>query len=258
MALASGHWVEKETAGVPPSPRHGHAMTVAGNIAFLFGGASGDEDGPPLYLNDFYMITVLPDRVTWELMPQKGDVPSGREGHTLCVVKGKLYLFGGSSHPEAKECLPGVYCFDVVTLTWGKLLCGAVSLRSLKHCAAALRENIFVFGGIVGGALTNDLMMFSTVSMHWMPIKTTGTLPSERFNHSCAVVGEQIFLFGGCSEDGSVLKDMYTLNTVCGGQSFTAHHDKDIYLFGGTFCNADGVMSPTNEIHKLSIGENKN
>lgn len=68
MALASGHWVDKETAGVPPSPRwaefillvdvyairrkiikigiiriihrYGHAMTVAGNIAFLFGGAS--------------------------------------------------------------------------------------------------------------------------------------------------------------------------------------------------------------------------
>ncbi len=68
MALASGHWVDKEIAGVPPSPRwvhsacrslcnairrkinkisiiiiicrYGHAMTVAGNIAFLFGGAS--------------------------------------------------------------------------------------------------------------------------------------------------------------------------------------------------------------------------
>lgn len=29
------------------------------------------------------------------------------------VVRGKMYLFGGSCHPEAKECLPGVYCFDI-------------------------------------------------------------------------------------------------------------------------------------------------
>lgn len=29
------------------------------------------------------------------------------------VVKGKLYLFGGSCYAEAKECPPGVYCFDV-------------------------------------------------------------------------------------------------------------------------------------------------
>lgn len=66
MALASGHWVEKETAGMPPRPRWdtlgfylvtpngqnknwasticlftsraGHALAVAGNLAFLHGG----------------------------------------------------------------------------------------------------------------------------------------------------------------------------------------------------------------------------
>ncbi|XP_056322999.1 uncharacterized protein zmp:0000001301 [Danio aesculapii] len=275
MALASGHWVEKETVGVPPSPRYGHAMTVAGNIAFLFGGASSaiTEDDPPIYLNDFYMITVSADQVTWELMPQKGDVPSRREGHTLCVVKGKLYLFGGCSDPEAKECLPGIYCFDIVTLTWEKLQSGGVSLRTLRHSAAALGENIYVYGGIVDGRATDDLMMFNTASLNWMPIKAAGTLPSERYNHSCAAVGEQIFLFGGCSEDGSLLKDMYALNTetllweqfkvkgdspvVCAGQTFTPHHDKDIYLFGGTVSSPDGGVSSTNEIHKLSIAKMK-
>ncbi len=30
---------------------------------------------------------------------------------------------------------------------------------------------------------------------------------------------------------------------------------QDIYLFGGTITNPDGVVSSTNEIHKLSIGE---
>ncbi|KTF83230.1 hypothetical protein cypCar_00041502 [Cyprinus carpio] len=200
MALASGHWVDKETAGVPPSPRYGHAMTVAGNIAFLFGGASSaiTEDDPPIYLNDFYMVTVSPNRVTWELMPQKG----------------KLYLFGGSSHPESTECLPGVYCFDIVTLTWEKLLTAGVCLRTLRHAAAALGNNIYVYGGILDGVSTDDLMMFNTVSLNWMPIKTTGALPSARYGHSLAVVGEQIFLFGGCSEDGSQTKDMCALNTV--------------------------------------------
>ncbi|XP_016340160.1 tip elongation aberrant protein 1 [Sinocyclocheilus anshuiensis] len=275
MALASGHWVDKEIAGVPPSPRYGHAMTVAGNIAFLFGGASSaiTEDDPPIYLNDFYMVTVSPNRVTWELMPQKGDVPTAREGHTLCVVKGKLYLFGGSSHPEAEECLPGIYCFDIVALTWEKLLTGGVCLRTLRHSAAALGENIYVYGGILDSVPTDDLMMFNTVSLNWMPIKTTGALPSARYGHSLAVVGEQIFLFGGCSEDGTQTKDMCALNTetlvweqckvkgeapvVCAGQTFTSHHDKDIYLFGGTITNPDGVVSSTNEIHKLSIAKMK-
>ncbi|XP_043087605.1 tip elongation aberrant protein 1 [Puntigrus tetrazona] len=275
MALASGHWVDKEMAGVPPSPRYGHAMTVAGNIAFLFGGASGaiTEEEPPVYLNDFYMITVSPDRVTWELMPQKGDVPTGREGHTLCVAKGKLYLFGGSSHPEAEACLPGVHCFDIVTLTWEKLETGGVCLRSLRHSAAALGDNIYVFGGLLNGVPTDDLMMFNTVSLNWMPIKATGALPPARYDHSLAVVCEQIFMFGGSSEDGSQSRDMHALNTetlvweqckvkgegpvVRAGQTFTPHHDKDIYLFGGTITNPEGVVSSTNEIHKLSIAKMK-
>ncbi|XP_051972833.1 host cell factor 1 isoform X1 [Xyrauchen texanus] len=275
MALASGHWIDKEIAGVPPSPRYGHAITVAGNIAFLFGGASSmsTEECLPIYLNDFYMITVSSIGVTWELMPQKGDVPAGREGHSLCVVKGKLYLFGGSAHPDAQKCLSGVYCFDIVTLTWEKLHTGGVSLRSLRHSSAALGENIYVYGGILDGVATDDLMMFNTVSQIWMPIKATGTLPSERYNHSFVVVGEQIFLFGGRSGDGSQLKDIYALNTetlvwdlcivkgegpvVDAGQTFTPHHDKDIYLFGGTVTNSDGAVSSTNEIHKLSIAKMK-
>lgn len=28
-------------------------------------------------------------------------------------MKGKLYLFGGVSSPDATECLPGVYSFDI-------------------------------------------------------------------------------------------------------------------------------------------------
>ncbi|KAA8584614.1 hypothetical protein FQN60_008399, partial [Etheostoma spectabile] len=85
MALASGHWVEKDMRGEAPSPRYGHAIAVAGNIVFLFGGASSinQEENIILYFNDFYMLTVTPEDVTWEEIPQSGEVPSAREGHTL-------------------------------------------------------------------------------------------------------------------------------------------------------------------------------
>lgn len=34
----------------------------------------------------------------------------------------------------------------------------------------------------------------------------------HRYNHTCAVVNEQIFLFGGCEADGSYYKDIHVLN----------------------------------------------
>ncbi|XP_023678876.1 uncharacterized protein [Paramormyrops kingsleyae] len=275
MALASGQWINKEVQGDPPSPRYGHAVAVTGNIAFLFGGVSTVNflHEQPIYLNDFYVLTVSPSNITWEVLPQSGAVPSAREGHSLCVVKGKLYLFGGSSFPQARECLAGIYCFDIISLTWEKLKTSGVSPRGLKHSSAAVGDTIYVFGGIVDGIITDDLLMFNTVSLTWTPVKTTGFLPSARFDHKFAMVSEQIYLLGGCSENNIYCKDVHVLNTdsltwqkcevkgvcplACIGYSITAHHDKDIYLFGGKCASKNGAVASTNEIHKLSIAKMK-
>ncbi|KAG7476980.1 hypothetical protein MATL_G00088550 [Megalops atlanticus] len=261
--------------GEPPSPRHGHAIAVAGNVVFLFGGVStmNSLEDQAIYLNDFYMLTVTCTDATWEVMPQNELIPPAREGHTLSVVKGKIYLFGGSSAPDARECLPGVYCFHIVPLTWEKLNIGGFPPKTLKHSSAVVGDNIYVFGGILDGIASDDLLMFNTVSMTWTPIRTTGTIPSGRFNHKLAVVNEQIYLFGGCSAYDYYYKDVHVLNTdtlvwqkcevkgefplACEGQTLTPHHDKDIYFFGGKCINENGTMTSTNEIQKLSIAKMK-
>uniref|UniRef100_A0A3P9I1B3 Zmp:0000001301 n=1 Tax=Oryzias latipes TaxID=8090 RepID=A0A3P9I1B3_ORYLA len=236
MALASGHWFEKEQRGDPPSP-HGHALAVAGKVAFLFGGAcSINQEDTPLYFNDFYMLT-NPDDATWEEIPQAGEVPSARGGHTLSVAKGRLYLFGGASCPDATECLPGVYSFDI-SLTWERLAVGGVAPRTLRHSSVAVGDNIYTYGGVLNGHPADDLMLFNT-SVTWTPVKTHGSLPPA-WGQSCALAGDQVFMFGGCGVAGDFCKDLYVLST-------------DIYLFGGKSTKEDGTVTSTNEIHKLSI-----
>ncbi|XP_034048004.1 rab9 effector protein with kelch motifs [Thalassophryne amazonica] len=273
MALASGHWVDKQVRGDAPSPRHGHALAVAGNIAFVFGGVSDINQDNIVYFHDFYMLTVSPDKVLWEEIPQSGDVPSARRGHTLCVVRGKLYLFGGVSSPKATECLPGVYCFDIVSLNWDSLVTGAVALRAVHHSSVAVGDNIYVYGGILEGNPTDDLMVFNTVSLMWTPVKTSGSPPPALFGQSFGLVGDQLFMFGGHGADGEFCKDLYVLSTEnlvwqkwevkgecpadCRGHTLTAHHDKDLYLFGGNITNENGTVTSSNEIHKLSIAKLK-
>ncbi|PWA15974.1 hypothetical protein CCH79_00017744 [Gambusia affinis] len=218
MALASGHWLEKEIRGEPPSPRHGHAVAVAGSVAFLFGGASSiSPEVSPVYFSDFYMLTVTPDEVTWEEIPQSGEIPSAREGHTLCVIRGKLYLFGGSSSPEASECLPGIYSFDVVSLAWECLSASGVAPRVLRYGSAAAGDNIYVYGGCLGGEPTDDLLVFNTVSVTWTPVKTSGSLPPALWGQSFTQAGDQLFMFGGYGAGGTFCKDLYALNTVVVG-----------------------------------------
>lgn len=71
--------------------------------------------------------------------------------------------------------------------------------------------------------LTAEFILWFSYSRNSSP--ASAVFPSDRvlpllfcrYNHSFAVVGEQIFLFGGCSEDGSQLRDMYALNTGTAG-----------------------------------------
>ncbi|XP_072310375.1 uncharacterized protein [Eucyclogobius newberryi] len=270
MALASGQWIEKEAKGQAPSPRSGHALAVSGNVAFVFGGTSFSplKDGP-LYLNDFYMLTVSSEEVTWEQIPHSGMIPSAREGHTLCVVRGRIFLFGGVSSPEDAECLSDVYSFDIVSLQWSVLEVKGRLLKSLHHCSASVRENIYVYGGTSGGTVSDDLLVFNTVSLKWTPVRTSGSVPPALSGQSCAVVGDQIFMFGGFGSSGEFNKDLHLLDTetlvwqtfelrgesptATSGHTLSAHHDKDLYLFGGKTLSEDGGESSSNEIHKLSL-----
>ncbi|XP_043920217.1 leucine-zipper-like transcriptional regulator 1 isoform X1 [Protopterus annectens] len=275
MALASGQWMTKEVKGDSPSPRHGHALTVAGNIAFVFGGFSTTNslDDQPKYMNDFYMLTVTPTDLTWEVVPQQGQIPAQREGHVLSIVKGKMYLLGGSADPNAEECLPGIYCFDIGSLTWQKLTSSGVAPRTLKHGAAVVEENIYIFGGIRNGTVVDDLLMFNTVSLTWTPIKTKGSVPAARYGHTLTTVAELIYMFGGWSEESISFKDVYVLDTATftwqlyevkgdvpdsrAYHTSTPHHDKDIYVFGGTSDYQDGNITSMNDVTKLSLAKMK-
>ncbi|XP_053312753.1 RING finger protein B-like [Spea bombifrons] len=283
MALASGHWLEINALGDPPRPRHGHALAVAGNIAFIFGGCTRSSsrvstshsyvDVKPIYLNDFYMLTINIEDSTWEVIPQTGHIPSPREGHCICLVKRKIYLFGGRSDENADECLPGIYSFDVGTLTWEKLKTNGTAPQTLDHSVAVVGENIFVFGGHCHGKVVDDLFMFNTVSESWVPVKASGSLPDARTGHVFAAVGEQIYMFGGCSAKSVYYTDVYVLDTASlewkccevkgekpSGRkhhSFTAHHDKDIYLFGGVQESGYEAKILNADVMKLSLAKMK-
>ncbi|XP_075067224.1 uncharacterized protein LOC142156541 isoform X2 [Mixophyes fleayi] len=275
MALASGHWIQGNICGDPPRPRYGHGLTVVGNIAFVFGGCTTTStlDEKPLYFNDFYMLTVTTSDLTWELIPQTGHIPTPREGHDIFVVNRKIYLFGGRSAKSTGECLPGIYSFDLVALTWEKLKTNGAAPQTLSHSVAAVGENVFVFGGTYHGRAVDDLHMFNTVSETWVPVKTSGSLPDARLGHAFAAVGQQIYMFGGCSADEVYYSDMYMLDTVtlswqccevkgenpigrkC--HSFTAHHDKDIYLFGGLVETEHETKMLKCDVMKLSLAKMK-
>lgn len=54
------------------------------------------------------------------------------------------------------------FYFLTVSLTWECLAVKGVALRSLRHSSVAVGDNIYVYGGILEGNPTNDLLVFNT------------------------------------------------------------------------------------------------
>lgn len=49
-----------------------------------------------------------------------------------------------------------------VSLTWDCVAVRGVALQSLRHSSVVVGDNIYVYGGVLGGNPTNDLLVFNT------------------------------------------------------------------------------------------------
>jgi hypothetical protein len=63
----------------------------------------------------------------------------------------------------------------------------------------------YVFGG-QGSERKNDVKVLDTVSMHWLPMETTGNIPEERFGHSAVAYKHSILVFGGAGDYDTKLR----------------------------------------------------
>ena len=77
---------------------------------------------------------------------------------------------------------------------------------------------MFLFGGLVGDQLTNDLYLFSVTALSATLLNTVGEVPSPRVGHVSAVTGSSLIVWGGDTNDnvrsttGQKENSLYVLN----------------------------------------------
>lgn len=64
--------------------------------------------------------------------------------------------------PSALTCTHRLSALSTVSLTWDCCAVSGVALRTLRHSSVAVGDNIHVYGGLLEGRPTDDLMVFST------------------------------------------------------------------------------------------------
>lgn len=210
--------------GDVPKARTNHAAAAGANgRLYLFGGYSSDGT----FLNDTWQLRVRSpkegaDEVQWQKLAVKGQVPAGREGHSLNIADSGLILFGGSTADG--RSLNDLHAFNVETLEWKKVHTkGQSPAPRQAHSAARHGQQLIIAGGCdVSQALAflksdrtcfNDVWSLDLPTSTWSKKQLTEQW-APREGHTASFIAGQMFLFGGCQlRSDKCFGDMITLNT---------------------------------------------
>ena len=151
--------------------------------------------------------------LTWAQPQRFGTAPSPRNGHTMVLIGGKLYVFGGGGDTTSFN---DVHTLHVGNMTWDKpVLHGTMPSPRSRHSATPLGNNMVGFGGVGGG---NDLHILETDTLTWYVPKVGGEPALPRFCHTANLVeskadqSRKLYIFGG--HDGRrSLADLHMFDT---------------------------------------------
>ncbi|XP_078380436.1 kelch domain-containing protein 1-like [Oculina patagonica] len=112
----------------------------------------------------------------------------------------------------------GTKLLNDVNIEWKKVEMDAKLPSRDGHCATAMANRLYVFGGVrwlsdIGEATeSNEVLVFDTDSHTLSKIVAGGEVPSARSSATMAGVGSKLYVFGGLSRDCGWLNDLYAFD----------------------------------------------
>jgi len=172
------------------------------------------------YYQQRYSLTVH-KFIRFDKIKKKRELPKGysnicpRFGQTISKVGNDVYIIGGEG--EDNKRFNEIYKWDmennVITQVPSH---GMIPLS--RHQSCSYQDKIYIFGGFDGVSSFNYLSVYDTTTYEWKDVECTGQVPSARSNHSCVVVEDYMYLFGGnyspSAKEFMVLNDFYKLNLL--------------------------------------------
>lgn len=162
----------------------------------------------------------------WSNLSFDGETVEARSSHTLTAVQDLLYVLGGERTPRLP--LPvDVYCCDLKEQSCKQLrVSGDRPGPRLGHSTTAIKHTLYMFGGRTGAELADctmgDLHAFDTQKVEWSEIQSAGS-PEPRSFHAAASDGSNLYIFGGCGQEGR-LNDLHRYDsTSCTWESLPSN-----------------------------------
>ena len=141
-----------------------------------------------------------------------GAIPSPRYGHSAHVIRGIMYIFGGT---DGRKYYNQIYALNLETWEWTLLETSNRIAPRERAASNTYMEKIMVFGGQnSNGVLHDGLFMFDVGARSWSLLENESNHPRGRVG-ACLVVNEKLkeaFLLGGREDGEEGVVSVYTLN----------------------------------------------
>ncbi|CAH2231027.1 jg3469 [Pararge aegeria aegeria] len=211
----------KRDKGIPlPFQRYGHTAVAYGDKVYMWGGRNNAVACDTLSCFDTKTLEWTTPKVT-------GMVPYAKDGHSACIIKKKMYIFGGFEY-IFDQYSQDVHCLDLETMQWSYVntrgvppchrdfhtavayvtetwvnvnATGTLPEARRSHSAWLYKEHMYIFGGLNAKTKThfNDLHRYSINGNYWEKLNVSGIGPCQRRRQACLNYEDKVYLFGGTS-----------------------------------------------------------
>ncbi|EOA26915.1 hypothetical protein CARUB_v10023011mg [Capsella rubella] len=207
------HWVQASSSdfsGTPPKPRSGHtAVNVGKSMVVVFGGLVDKK-----FLNDIIVYDI--ENKLWFEPECTGSESEGKVGptsrafHVAITIDCHMFIFGGRSGGKR---LGDFWVLDTDIWQWSELTSfgDLPTPRDFAAAAAIGNQKIVLCGGWDGKKWLSDVYVMDTMSLEWMELSVSGSLPPPRCGHTATMVEKRLLVFGGRGGGGPIMGDLWAL-----------------------------------------------
>lgn len=230
-------WDYLKTSGTYISTRKYHSAAIIGKHMFVYGGLNQKNN----LLDDCALLNL--EKNTWKSIYLEGPKENAFQTSVSVINEDQksyisIYHINQSSYNKVKK--PGIYIFGgigsdkqahnklwLVNIGQRPLIWEVIktegegpSPRFLHSMIYNERSNhIIVFGGRIDVSQTstytcyNDVYLLCMQRLLWLKVRVQGDIPMARSGHCSAMVGNNMFIFGGVSNTCYCSSDIYILET---------------------------------------------
>lgn len=139
---------------------------------------------------------------------------TNRRGHSACVYRDSIYIFGG--YEDFRGSTNQLWQYDLLNERW--------ELRNLSsssachpeprhnHSAVIYQDSMYIYGGLSNLKPLGDLWRWSWRDKRWFREKTRGQSPGPLHGHTAIQAFGSMFVFGGERQSGRTTRSLWRLN----------------------------------------------